>query len=261
MAIQVGFEQFSAQFVHHGVDLNLYTPLEIKRILEVAIVHANYELKEQGVVVFFKEQVPEEKTGSFDPKCNTLLGIKRATEEELIDIIDVKALDEKSIKPVENLKQEIVQKAKQHLFAKKTHGIFISGSGSKFDTRKLTKHTFAIDAKGYMTINDFLITFLINNKYLIIKAAQVRSYIIIRIVEEEGNKVRFVDEYDLVRRNSQGMVIQMGMTHQFTTDCFIEEYREDAKAYNGVYLLLQRDKLTESAKKKLHKVLSTFTYS
>lgn len=243
------------KFINSGIPLIELTKNQHQQIFDEAIKLANKELEKENAVLFFKNQVPVDPvTTTIDFKRNILLGIKIGEQEEPIDIIDIKALDEVSIKPKDALAEEMIQKVRQHLLAKKTEGIAISSSGSKFDTRKLQNHTFEIDAQGYARIDDKRIVTPTQNGQWVLKAQSLRSYTILRLVEDD-QKVRLFDDYDLVRQNNKGMFVEPAKVNKFALSEIEEGARKDAEIYEGGYLSLGRDEMTQDLKNRLTEVL------
>lgn len=176
---------------------------EAQEVFERAFQEANALLASRGIQVVMKQQLPlEPRSAAVDYTRNLLLAIVQEGEERLIDILDLKALDEVSLKSPAFLRDEIVQKVEQHLLAERTPGILISKSGSKFDVRTLAHHTLGIDKEGFLTLNERR---LLSGTWKI-PAEVLRSYTIIRFVEENGVVVPF-DDYDLARANHKGASI------------------------------------------------------
>ena len=152
--------------------------------------------------------------------------------EELIDIVYLQCATGDALKTFNQLGEEILKKVAQHLAAKKTAGICISASGSKFDTRGLTKNKVSIDSAGYLTVNGQRITVFLGEKYIELLAERLRGYTILRFIEEEG-AIRIFDEYDLMRADKKGMYIDL----------------------KGPSPVIKRDELTDKMKEHLREIL------
>ena len=256
----VTFFETQVPFAKTGIPISL-SQKQIDEMFKRAMNTASEELKERKVSVVFIEYANQQPISSpIDYNCDLLLGIVQNGQTEPIDIFELKALDGQSIKTEKDLADEIVKKVEQHLIAKKTKGILFSASGSKFDTRKLDeKWRFGIDEKGYLTIAGHrLASKSINDRYNPTLAESINSYTVIRLVFEEPNKIRLLDEYDLVH-NQSCMYINVEKTHDIAASKIVKRKRVDAANYQGDgYYLLERDVLTHDRKKALSKVLMTF---
>lgn len=211
---------------------------DMHTVFHDALRYANQRLEKEGITVFLKHQVPQApKSASIDPERNLLLGIEIDGVEEPIDIVHLKGPDQTVLKTDAALGTEIVKKVKQHLLAKKTASIFISGSGSKLDTRALKENRVSIDPEGYLNINDHRILALFGKEPTEFHADWLRSYSIMRFVEMDG-VVRIFDEYDLLRADKKGMYV-------------------DPHKHHGSYLVIQRDQLSDAMKARLQKVLAS----
>lgn len=191
---------------------------------------------------------------------NYLLFIKTEGKKRPIDIIDPKAVDEKSFKPEDRLAAEIVAKVKQHLLAEKTERIFISASGSKFDVRQLRGHEFFIDEAGYLVLDDHRVCIATaENTFVVLKAEQFRSYTIHRLINEDLN-VRIFDDYDLVRLgSSKGMKINVSRAVSLAKEQIALKNQADAETYQGQYFQLYRDEITGNLLYTLNDILRTFS--
>lgn len=239
-----------------GEDVNAE---QIDNLFKSALNQANGLLAKEGVNVFFEQHVPKDPIPKWiDHKRNLLLGISQGTHKEPIDIIDMKEIDETLLKSADTLAKEIVLKVKQHLAAKKTQGILISSSGSKFDIRKLTKHQVAIDTQGYLRIDDTRLAYPTQKGNWILKAENLRSYTIIRVIEEKEGIIRLFDDYDLKRANNLGMITNLSKIITLATKELLEESQGDANDYNGKYFIVERDTLTWETKQGLLDMLNTF---
>ncbi len=185
-----------------------------------------------------------------DPARNILLGVRTDTGEEPIDIVDLKGLDESTIKPADALAREIVLKVRQHLVAKKTEGIVISSSGTKFDPRFLGIHSFGIDGQGYLLIDRCRVLYGDESPFRVIKAEIFHTYTICRVIAEKGG-IRLFDDYDLVRRNNLGMFVDTSSRTWVTSIALMEEFQADARAYEEHYVVLMRDELTPAKKESV----------
>lgn len=237
---------------------------ETNRLLDEAIETANKLLEHDGVVIIFIKQLsptPPEKPELLDARYNMLLGIQSGDQQEPIDMIDMKALDEVSIKSKDQLATEISRKAKQHLAAKKIKKIIISSAGSKLDTRSLKNHTVFIDADDFLLVDGHrLATQTENHEYWVLRTPVFRSYTISRLLEE-GNKIRLFDDYDLVRENLKGMLIDVSKVHHLAKEQLVERSRRAAENYNsGEYFLVERDVMTHDTVEWLNSILSTIPF-
>jgi hypothetical protein len=234
---------------------------EAYHMVNQAIDISNKLLDADEVSVIFIQQLspqPPEKPKVLDARYNMLLGIRMGDQEEPIDMIDLKALDEVSIKSVDDLAKEIVHKVKQHLAAKKVAEIIFSTSGSKLDTRLLKNHTVSIGAFDYLTVDHRRIAVETGNKeYWVLKAPHFRSYTIVRLINE-GNKIRVFDDYDLFRENKKGMLIDVSKVRHLAIEQLVERSRPAAESYNGEYFLVERDEITQNIARHLCEVLSNY---
>lgn len=248
------------QFVNHGhKSIEALEKSEAYHTLNQAIEISNKMLDQDKVWVTFIQQLsphPPEKPELLDPQYNMLLGIQIGDRQEPIDMIDLKALDEKSIKSAEGLAQEIVQKTKQHLAAKKIKEILISSSGSKFDTRKLQEHALSIDEADFLLVDGHRLAIETEDReYWVLRAPVFRSYTISRWVNE-GEKIRAFDDYDLVRRNSRGMRVDVSKIHDLAIEQLVERSRAAAQNYANGYFLVERDQMTRDTIQRLYTILS-----
>lgn len=134
----------------------------------------------------------------------------------------------------------------------------ISSSGSKFDVRQLKDHSLNIDQQGYLRVDNNRVVFSAAEKgFLVIKAENLRSYTIIRVLAEDG-RIQFFDDYDLVRRDNEKMFIDIGKAHQLVVNLFCKDSAEDAKTFPGEYVFLWRDNFTAEEKKHLSEILKTY---
>jgi hypothetical protein len=202
-------------------------------IFHKAIQRANAHL-EQRRVAFHQQITPQSATSYIDPNHDILLKIDG---EELIDIISLKTVDGQGIKTSEVLGAEILKKVHQHCIAKKTEGILFSASGSKLDVRALKENRVSIDAEGYLRINDYRLVLLSGPIPVILQAQQLRSYTIVRFIEEKGT-IRIFDDYDLQRPDNKGMYVNLEELHE------------------GM-LVVHRDLLTDSLKQRLREILKS----
>ncbi len=254
---------FSSPFARNGIPLASTPSSEITSYFNDALELANKALQPQGIELVLIQHVdPQQPHKEFiDPSCDLLLGIKlEGTEEvEPIDILDVKALQEDQIKTPIDLHKEMLNKVGQHLLAKTTSGIAFSASGSKFDTRKLQDHTFTIDPQGYARMDSHRLAMETpKGEFFIVPADRMRSYTILRLIEEGEGIIRITDDHDPVRSNSRGMFVNTSTVHQITVDKLLPRCQDDAKDYDNNYLLIQRDTLTQDTKERIYSVLQTF---
>ncbi len=233
---------------------------DCQNFLDEILSKVNEVLNREDLHVQFLAHVPDQPSVTgIDPMRNLLLSLRSQGREEPIDILDLKALDEASLKPLELIVVEVIAKVYQHLSAKKTEGIIFSSSGSKFDLRKLKKGDAAIDDKGYLTIYGKRVVMSSQDEQVVpIKAERIRSYTIIRLIQDERFRIRICDDYDLIRLNEKGMYIDPAGVHTFALEKIASAFRDDAKDYNGKYLEVSRDRLTPSLKDKLLKKMLEF---
>ena len=237
------------EFAFAGSPRAALLPEEIQACFDEALALANEELEEAAV--FYVHQFPREPVKKcVDPDRNILLGVRTACGEEPIDIVDLKGLDETTIKPADALAREIVLKVKQHLLAKKTDGIIFSSTGTKFDPRFLGIHRFGMDEKGYLLIDNARVLYGNEKVFRVIKADVFHTYTICRVVAE-GSGVRVFDDYDLVRENNRGMFVDCKSRMWVPPKNLLEEFREDATAYKRDYVQLKRDELTPELKGRI----------
>lgn len=236
---------------HTEISIDQMSYEKTDTFLKEVLKKANEALEKRGVEVVFLDHVPHQSSiNGVDPKQNLLLGISSTERTEPIDILDLKALDEQSLKPVDLLAEEVIAKAEQHLAAKKTDGILCSSSGSKFDIRRIENHRVSIDSKGYLTIDEKRIYTMLDKSYMPIKAERLRSYTILRFVQENEKRIRVIDDYDFIRLNSKGMYFDLA-PKILSPNNVIEELKQDAKEYYNYYYEVERDVLTPSMKDKL----------
>jgi hypothetical protein len=248
------------QFVAHAHQtIDALERGETYLILDQAMEMANLTLDSEGAKVIFLQQLspkPPESPQSLDVRYNMLLGIQMGGQEEPIDMIDMKALDETSVKSAEDLAQEIGAKVKQHLAAKKMKGMVISSSGSKIDTRGLKNHHVSIDEADFLLVDGHRLAIQTENKeFWVLRAPVFRSYTISRWVNE-GNYIRAFDDYDLVRKNGKGMLIDCSKVHRLAVEQLVERSRGAAKSDSGEYFLVERDEMTPHALKRFYTILS-----
>lgn len=228
----------TSSIIYAGIPVNALTEEQPQQIFYEAIDYANARLKKKNAVAVFKNQLPEEPlTPWIDANRNLLLGVQIHGREEPIDIIYLKTLDGNCIKTSQILGYEIIQKVEQHLLAKTIKEILISESGSKFDTRALTKNKISIDLEGYIRVNDHRLVVLTSQGAVEIQAKQLRSYTILRFIEENGI-IRIFDDFDLLRQDNRGMYL-------------------DPEKLHDKFIVIQRDELTAKTKEHLAEVLKT----
>lgn len=247
-----------AEFEAEGTPRVALEPAAVQARFDAALVRANEELAEEGTV-FYLHQLPREPVSEcVDPERNILLGVRTAKGgEEPIDSIDLKGLDESTLKSLDALAGEIVQKVRQHLLARKTEGILFSASGTKFDTRMVPRDTLGIDAQGYLRIHSCRVLYGEKPPFLVIKAEIFHSYTVCRVIAERGC-VRLFDDYDLVRRNCRGMVVQTSGRMWAPPRDLQEAFQEDARVYDEDYVHLTRDELTPQNKEAIIKKYRLF---
>ncbi len=240
----------------HG-DTKIESYSKCKQLLDNALEKANKQLKDVKVV--FLNQLPETPNSEgIDPKRNVLLGIETSTGNEPIDIFDIKALDEQSLKPLNLLTEEIVTKVQQHLTAKKTQGILFSSLGAKFDLRQLKKHTVTIDDKGYLLIDSHRVFVKTQeNKIRPLKAQSFHSYTILRFISFQ-EKIRIIDDYDFARTDQKGMFISTTESITFAKENILPEFQKDDKNYSNGYYALNRDQMTPSLMGNLYEEIKAF---
>ncbi len=199
--------------VSENISIDSLAEGQLPLFLQKAIDIANESLTEDGLAVVFMEQLRDH---------NMLLGLQLlgSQEREPIDIIAMKALNTRNVKPENVLAEEICSKVKQHLIAKKTHGIIFSSSGSKFDTRLLPNHQIAIDKDGFFTVNGRRIAIEAEGEYREIKAHIWRSYTIIRLHKEENYILGF-DEHDLVRKDREDPLVAIDVSKVLENGCYL----------------------------------------
>lgn len=246
------------QFPFH-TDLSIESLAEDEafHILKQAIESANQTLASKEITVVFIKQLsrdPPKTPEALDVQYNMLLGICIDGHQEPIDIVDIKALDEKSVKSPEDLAQEITQKAIQHVAAKTTTGIVFTDSGSKIDPRLLKEnHQLSIDTAGYLQVDGHRLGIQEEQGFRVLKAAAFRSYTISRWIEEE-NRIRIFDDYDLVRTNRKGMYIDLSKVHRFAVKQLVESHRESANGYQNGYYQIHRDTMSPQTLTKLRQM-------
>jgi hypothetical protein len=238
--------------LHGEINISEMSFLRCSQMLSIILKRANVILEKEGSCVVFLQHVPQfPEVDGIDPHRNLLLGIKAIGKDEPIDILDLKALDETSLKSENLLVEEVVEKVRQHQAAKKTQGILFSSSGSKLDQRLLNGNPFAIDDKGYLRLNDKRLCVRLNDKESMpLKACQLRTYTIMRAALD-GQCVQLFDEYDFVRLNKRTMFIDLTVVHQIKPDDIASNCREDAANYDGSYHLLERGTSTPALNEKL----------
>lgn len=251
----------TSPFARRGVPLSSLVPSEIDTYFKDTLAFANDMLKKRGIEVVFLGHTPQEPQLEYiDHNRDLLLGIKQTgvDGEEPIDIIDLKALQTNEIKTSIDLFRELERKIDQHLAAKTTSGIVFSSTGSKFDTRPLQNHTFSIDAMGYVRIDSHRLAMKTpKEEFLIVPAGMLRSYTILRLIEEGSECVRITDDHDIVREDGRGMYVDLSKIHQISADRLLPRSQEDAQSYEGNYLLIERDSLSQEKKEQIYTVLQT----
>ena len=235
------------EFVSVGTPQEELSPTSIQERFVEALSLANEQL-EREAIVYYIDQWPEDPVGDFiDPDRNILLGILTQNGDEPIDIIDLKGLDETTIKSVDALALEMVLKVRQHLVAKKTKGIFISRMGTKFDHRFQMFESFRCDEEGYLRFYDCRLLYLQKMHYRVIKADEFHSNTVCRILDVPLG-IRLFDDYDLVRRDHRGMFIETDVKIRIPLEDVAKMFRVDAEKYQGFYLILERYELTHEEK-------------
>ncbi|HEY2811045.1 MAG TPA: hypothetical protein VGJ00_06640 [Rhabdochlamydiaceae bacterium] len=209
-------------------------PLQSNEQIHLCFYHAlnlaNQELEKDAISVNLKKQIPEEpKSALIDPTRNQLLEIQQEGQREPIDIVSLQCTNTGAIKTAEELGKEIVHKVNQHLIAKKIAGICFSASGSKLDVRALKENRVAIDSEGYLTANGRRVLAMIKEKPEELQAERLRSYTILRFIENDG-VIRIFDEFDLVRPDSKGMYIDLsGPAPCIKRDQLSDKIKQDLK--------------------------------
>ncbi len=252
MVTRVQFEPHGSQMIDGLSNEGAYN------ILFQALELSNKKLNEEGISVVFIEQVSPQalKNPQLLDTQYILLGIQKEGQQKPIDVINLRALDEISIKSQEGLVNEIVNKVRQHIAAEKIKEIIFSSTGSKLDTRLLTTHTVVVDGQGYLTVNQQRIAIKTDQKdYKILEALALRSPTIIRLIEE-NDKILFLDDYDLVRKDEKGMCIDTSKTEKIASGLLGSKDRHNAKGYSGRYFLLEEYKISKEIADQLRDVLS-----
>lgn len=245
--------------------IHLQTRADALSHFQVALDAANQELSGVCTLIFADAYFPPYGTDEDPEKApvhNLVLRMKHMGGEEPIDIFDLKALNEGFIKTCDDLKNEMVAKARQHIAAKQVSGILFSTSGSKFDVRRLDdSSTLSIDVHGYLRFANQRLAVKSNDFFYPIKAANLRCYTILRLMQREDGVIRLFDDYDLVRKNNRGAFIDprkpytLGLDQIAKSSVTNATIFEDAKSYQGQYLLFERDELTAPEKQELLQTL------
>lgn len=249
---------FNAEVQHYP--LTGISPDEmIDALFREALKQVNEELKSLEVTVFFMgHDLAKPVPALVNYRENLILGIEYKGQKRPISIFDLKALDEKSIKTVEDQVNEMKNKVLQHLAATKTKGILFSSTGTKFDSRVLQGHQVLIDEKDYLIVDGHRIAYPIpNGSFLVLKAGRLASYTMIALVNEDPKRIRMVDSYDLVRLDNRGMYINVETVHQIAVEALLKESQEEAIGYTAGYYLFGRDQFTDQLKERLYNVLTS----
>ena len=243
---------------HGQVLISEKTLNESLQFLQDILQKANKVLAEEQVQVVFLDHIPKDPpiTGGIDSQRNLLLGIRQGKTDEPIDIFDLKALDEKSFKPLDILVKQLIYKVREHLAAKQlaNRGILISSSGSKFDCRLWEGSFNWTIKKGYLCLGDHRLISL-GSSNTPIKAEFLRSYSISHIVRI-GNEAHFFDEFDFLRtQGARTMFVDLKQSQRISADTMRPELQKEAEAHDGEYWILQRGPRTPQLDQQLKEFL------
>ncbi|MBS0604274.1 MAG: hypothetical protein JSS60_04460 [Verrucomicrobia bacterium] len=230
-----------------------------QKLLDSALERANAVLEKKGLKVVFLKQIPiDPHVQGINPQRDILLGIRGKEGQGPLDIIDLKALDEVSLKPAELLGEEIIAKVEQHFAARKTQGILFTSSGCKLDGRRLSGYEISIDEQSYLRIDGKRIFVPSDEGAVPLKSMKLRSYTILRFALDKEQKLRIFDDHDLVRLNNKGMFVDPTAIINLSIEKIAPVYQPEAESYQGSYFQLERDSLSEEVKSELLKILQEF---
>ena len=125
------------------------------RLFISALEHANRKLKSHELAVGLIFQCPKIKgevlnLDNLDQKSDFDLAMRYADRWLRIDVV---YFGPKKPTSVEELSQDIYEKAIDHLLAMNDRTVFITSLGTKYNTSHLKKHAFEIDSQGYLRVN------------------------------------------------------------------------------------------------------------
>lgn len=219
---------YDGLFVYHGTPLSHMRAPEIQERFDRALRGANKALEKEGLSLSFSGQVPEVGYPTWiNPQGKVMLRMGWGGKDEVIGPIDLKALDQESIKSEEFLKQEMIRIARLHIIARKTPNILISSLGAKFDIRKLDKINISIDPQEYIRVNGKRIVVHTDAGFWVLKAPDIHSYTLYRIVED-GDVLRLFDDESLVREGMKQIVIDLAKTLKLQVSKLEPNSRADA---------------------------------
>lgn len=192
-----------------------------------------------------------------EPQYNQQLGLKIGSEVEEMGMVDPKTIDGKHLKSPEVLAEEIARQVRLHLTAKKVDEIIKFQNGYKLDTRLLKQHVITLDDDGFLNVNGLRLVAKVETGFWPLRAQVFRSSSIGRWINE-GDDIRVFDEFDLIRPDRKGMLIQLSKIHRIAVDQLVEQHREEGAKYSGLYYGVERDILTDRQIESLTKISQEF---
>lgn len=217
-------------------------------LLNGALEQANQKLKAHDLELRSDGQWPPkpgDRADHFDERPDVDISMRADGKWVPIDIVYLRQMpiEPEKLKSVAALAEDLFEKALGHFKAIGNRHILISEAGSKYESH-LKKHTFHFDDEGYIRIDNMRV---VHKKpesefYSPIKASNIRSHSIQKIVELGDDIVNITDDFDLIRTDGRkGMFCLIGKAQSVALDQFPPSRRDEAAKYDGPYIPLVRE--------------------
>ena len=226
------------------------TPIATDRanLFQAALKGANEGLQKFNLIVRFVSQLPKKEEvvnpDAFDERPDIDLEMQSDGKWFPIDIVYLRQMPQEpeKLKSVEELTQDIFEKAVRYSVAVGKPHTLITSSGTIITTGHLKKHTFEVDPQGYIRIDALRIVYKINGSYLPVKVAQLHSHTALIPEELEDDVFNITDSFDKIQTDGkQGLFCVTKKADSIALEKILPGRREEAKEYGaGRYIPLVR---------------------
>jgi hypothetical protein len=212
--------------------------LERATLFKTALAQANQKLQTHHLVVRFLSQLPKREEvvnpDSLDERPDIDLEMHCAGRWYPIDMVYLRQMPQEpeKLKSVEELAQDIYEKAMDHFEAINDRSVIITSSGTKYNTAHLKKHTFGIDSQGYLRLDGLRIVSKGTLGYMPLKENQLRSHTRTIPEELEGDVFNITDRFDKGRTDGRkGMYCVTKKAAFIALERIAPSRRDEAKGY------------------------------
>jgi hypothetical protein len=226
------------------------TPIAIDRanLFKAALRGANEGLQRFNLIVRFVSQIPTKEEvvnpDAFDERPDIALEMQCDGKWLPIDIVYLRQMpkEPEKLKSVEELTQNIYEKAVRYIIAAGKPHTLITSWGTIIQTGHLKKHTFEIDSQGYIRIDALRVVLKGSDIYVPLKASQLHSHTAIFPEELEDDVFNITDSFDKMRTDGQqGLFCVTKKADSIALEKISPGRREEAKEYGaGRYIPLVR---------------------